>query len=56
MRDTMRAFCPDLADAAEAEPTLSECWDKRAAKVIHRGQLVPWTKDHDPKTCAECAE
>lgn len=29
--------------------------DRRAAKVIHRGQLVPWDKEHDPKTCAECS-
>jgi hypothetical protein len=55
MRDTMRWYCPDYADAAEAEPTLMECWDKRASKVVHNDRLVPWTKEHDPKKCGECA-
>jgi hypothetical protein len=54
MRDTMRCYCPDLADAAEVEPTLMEAWDKRAAKIVHRGVLVPWTKEHNAKTCSEC--
>ena len=54
MRDCLRWYCPDVADAAEAEPTLIGRWDKRAEKVVHRGRLVPWTPDHNPKKCAEC--
>lgn len=54
MRDCMRWVCPDLADAAEAEPTTMFKWDKRASKVMHRGRLVPWTPEHDEKTCSEC--
>lgn len=54
MRDTMRWYCPDLADAAVAEPTTMLRWDKRAEKVVHRGRLAPWTPDHNAKTCVEC--
>ena len=54
MRDVMRWYCPDYADAAEADPTLMVCWDKRASKVMHGGRLVPWTKEHNPKNCNEC--
>jgi hypothetical protein len=55
MRDTMRSLCPDLADAAEAEPTLMVAWDKRASKVVHGGRLVQWTRHHNPRNCNECA-
>lgn len=56
MGDVMRWYCPDYADAAEAEPTLMPCWDKRAAKVIHNDRLAIWTPKHDPKTCGDCAD
>lgn len=54
MRDVMRHYCPDYADAAEAEPTLMLAWDKRATKIAHDGVIQVWTADHNPKTCAEC--
>lgn len=54
MRDVMRWYCPDLADAAEAEPTLMEKWFKGAEKVVHNDRLVPWTPEHKPKKCGEC--
>jgi hypothetical protein len=54
MRDVMRWYCPDYADAAEAEPTLMAAWDKRASMIVHRGTVQVWTPDHDPKRCAEC--
>jgi hypothetical protein len=55
MRDTMRLRCPDLADAAEVEPTLMPRWYKSAEKVIHNDRLVPWTPDHHATKCGECA-
>lgn len=54
MRDCLRYICPDLADACEAEPTLMLEWAKGAAKVVHNGRLVPWTRQHNSKTCVEC--
>lgn len=54
MRDVMRWYCPDYADAAEAEPTLMVAWDKRASKISHRGVIQVWTADHNQKTCLEC--
>lgn len=54
MRDCMRYICPDLADAAVAEPTLMPCWSKGAEKLVHSGRLIPWTRDHNPKKCPEC--
>lgn len=43
MRDSLRWVCPDMADAAEAEPTLMNRWDKRAACVRDaNGRLIPW--------------
>ncbi len=54
MRDTMRHYCPDYADAAEAEPTLMQAWDKRASKIVHKGVIQVWTPDHDTKKCSEC--
>jgi len=54
MRDTMRWYCPDYADAAEAEPTLMRCWDKRATKILHKGVVQVWTPEHNAKTCKEC--
>ncbi len=43
MRDCMRHVCPDLADAAEAEPTLMNEWHKAAACVRDsNGRLIPW--------------
>lgn len=54
MRDVMRYRCPDMADAAEAEPTIMEKWFKGAEKVVHRGRLDVWRPGHDPKTCPEC--
>ncbi len=54
MRDCMRYVCPDYADAAIVDPTLMYAWAKDASKVVHGGRLVPWTPEHNPKTCAEC--
>jgi len=54
MRDVMRWYCPDYADAAEAEPTLMTAWDKRATKISHGGVIQIWTPDHNPKTCEDC--
>lgn len=42
MRDCLRWYCPDYADAAEAEPTLMRRWYKNAEKVVKDGRLVPW--------------
>ncbi len=43
MRDEMRWYCPDLADAAKAEPTLMRRWYKGAECVRDAsGRLVPW--------------
>jgi hypothetical protein len=55
MEAALRHVCPDLADAVEAEPTLMECWQKGAEKVVHGGRLVPWNREHNSKTCTECA-
>lgn len=47
LRDVLRWRCPDLADAAEAEPTLMNAWSKQAECVRDaNGRLVPWV----PKT------
>jgi hypothetical protein len=32
-----------------------ECWQKGAEKVVHGGRLVPWNRDHNAKTCPDCA-
>ncbi|MGN6108963.1 MAG: hypothetical protein ACTHU0_27905 [Kofleriaceae bacterium] len=55
MEDCMRYICPDLADAAEVKPTLMDAWFKGAEMVVHNGRLVPWTPEHNPKKCGECA-
>lgn len=55
MVDKMRWICPDYADAAEAEPCLMYAWSKSAAMVVHNDNVVPWTREHDPKKCGECA-
>ncbi len=54
MRDVMRWYCPDYADAAEAEPTLMLAWNKAATKVVHNGEIVVWTPEHNAKTCEAC--
>ena len=54
MVDKMRWICPDYADAAAVDPTLMFAWCKAAAKVEHNDQIVPWTPEHDPKTCGGC--
>lgn len=53
MRDCLRWYCPDYADAV-AKPTLMPCWSKSAAMIIHNDTLIPWTKAHNPKKCSEC--
>lgn len=55
MRDCLRRVCPDLADGVEAEPTLMPCWTKGAEKIVHAGRLIPWYREHDAKTCPDCA-
>lgn len=43
MRDEMRRYCPDLAGAAKAGPTLMRRWYKSADKVEDaNGRLIPW--------------
>lgn len=54
MVDCLRYYCPNVAEACKAEPTLMRKWYKNATKVVHRGRVVPWTPDHNEKTCAEC--
>jgi len=54
MVEALRIVCPDLAPAVEAEPCLMSRWYKGAEAVWHGGRLVPWTPQHDPKTCTEC--
>jgi hypothetical protein len=41
MRDKLRYRCPDLADAAAAEPTLMEKWFKGAEITWQHGLLLP---------------
>jgi len=55
MEACLRRVCPDVADAVEVDPTLMDCWQKGAEKVVHDGRLVPWTRSHDSKKCSECA-
>lgn len=55
MVEEMMLYCPDLAAAAKAPPALMYQWNKLAEPVYHRGKLVPWTRDHNPKKCLECA-
>lgn len=51
MVDELRHYCPDLADACSAEPTLMKSWHKGASPVWARGgskpadvndRLIPW--------------
>ncbi len=43
MVDEMRFYCPDLAKACAAEPTLMKKWFKGAAAVRDaNGRLIPW--------------
>lgn len=43
MRDVLRHFCPDLAPAVKAEPTLMKKWRKGAECVRDaNGRLIPW--------------
>lgn len=54
MVEELRWYCPDLAPACKAEPTLMRRWYKGAELVKHRGIIIPWTPEHNPKKCAEC--
>ncbi len=43
MVDELRHYCPDLAPACKAEPTLMKRWFKGASKVTDsNGRLIPW--------------
>ncbi len=43
MRDCMRYVCPDVAETAEATPTLMPRWYKQAEPVYDdAGRLIPW--------------
>jgi DNA polymerase I-like protein with 3'-5' exonuclease and polymerase domains len=43
MVDELRYYCPDLADACAAEPTLMRRWLKQAKKTKDaNGRLIPW--------------
>jgi hypothetical protein len=55
MVDCLRMYCPTVAKACKAEPTLMRKWFKNATKVVHGGRVVPWTPEHNEKKCAECA-
>jgi hypothetical protein len=54
MVDWLRYFCPHVAAACKAEPTLMFKWYKNATKVVHKGRVVPWTPQHNEKACEEC--
>lgn len=54
MVDCLRHYCPTVADACAAEPTLMRKWQKQATKIVHNGRVVPWEPEHDSKTCTEC--
>ncbi len=54
MVDCLRMYCPTVAKACKAEPTLMRKWFKNATKVVHNGRVVPWTPEHNEKTCVEC--
>lgn len=54
MVDCLRHYCPTVAKACKAEPTLMRKWYKNAAKVVHRGKVVPWEPSHKEKECLEC--
>lgn len=54
MVEELRFYCPDVAKACKAEPTLMRKWFKGATKVVHRGRVVPWEPNHNEKTCLEC--
>lgn len=44
MVDCLRFYCPTVASACKAEPTLMRRWYKEATKVIDAsGRIVPWT-------------
>ena len=42
MEESLKEICPDLADAAEAEPVIMPRWFKGAEQVWEEGRLVPW--------------
>jgi hypothetical protein len=42
MCDAMRWYCPDLASAAKAPPSLMRKWYKSAEPVFENGRLIPW--------------
>lgn len=54
MVESMKVYTPDVA--IEAPPALMPRWFKGADPIYHGGRLVPWTPDHDPKKCQECAK
>jgi hypothetical protein len=54
MVEELRYYCPDVAAACRAEPTLMRKWFKQATKVVHNGRVVPWEPDHNEKTCELC--
>lgn len=43
MEGALKELCPDLADAAEAEPCLMPRWYKGAEPKWLEGRLIPWT-------------
>ncbi len=42
MVEELRWYCPDMAKACAAEPTLMRRWYKGAKKVVVNGRMVPW--------------
>lgn len=47
MRDCMRFVCPDVAETADAEPTVMERWYKMAECTRdENGKLIPWRPKH----------
>jgi DNA polymerase I len=52
MVSSMRGWVPDVK--ISAEPALMRCWLKAAEPLYHHGRLVPWTPEHNAKTCPDC--
>jgi hypothetical protein len=55
MEEEYRRGSPNHEPACKAEEALMLRWYKAAERVVHRGRVVPWTPEHDVRTCAECA-
>lgn len=50
----LQECCEDMAPVIKAPPALMPRWYKSAEPLYHYGRLVPWTPEHDEKTCPDC--